>query len=138
MNRRVEVEFWYDDPLQELPEEPQLCPDDGTEVVTRVYEPVWGTISSLELVNGQPIIPPGYAATLSRALADIADRMNPRVRFIGYTKNEGLDRRTASVYEDDIGLSAARARRAGSIGKRVLPGSIYSHRAGRCCWAITR
>jgi flagellar motor protein MotB len=26
LNRRVEVEFWYDDPLQELPEEPQPCP----------------------------------------------------------------------------------------------------------------
>ncbi len=26
LNRRVEVEFWYDDPLQELPDEPQLCP----------------------------------------------------------------------------------------------------------------
>ena len=24
LNRRVEVEFWYDDPLQELPDEPQL------------------------------------------------------------------------------------------------------------------
>ena len=35
-----------------------------------------------------------------------------RLRFIGYTKNERLDRRTASVYGDDIGLSAARARRA--------------------------
>jgi flagellar motor protein MotB len=28
LNRRVEVEFWYDDPLQELPDEPQLCPGD--------------------------------------------------------------------------------------------------------------
>src|SRR5262249_39614713 len=26
LNRRVEVEFWYDDPLQELPDEPGLCP----------------------------------------------------------------------------------------------------------------
>ena len=29
MNRRVEVEFWYDDPLQDLPDEPQLCPAPG-------------------------------------------------------------------------------------------------------------
>src|SRR5690606_41906496 len=33
-------------------------------------------------------------------------------RFIGYTGNERLERRTALVYDDDIGLSAARARRA--------------------------
>ncbi|PYU29453.1 MAG: flagellar motor protein MotB [Acidobacteria bacterium] len=115
LNRRIEVEFWYDDPLQELPDEPQLCPNDVEETVTRVYDPPWGSIPPLELANGQPIIPPGYAASLSRALTDISDRTNARLRFIGYTKNEGLDRRTASVYGDDIGLSAARARRAMDI-----------------------
>ena len=112
LNRRIEVEFWYDDPLQELSEEPQLCPDDIEETVTRVYDPPWGSIPNLELANGQAIIPPGYAANLRRALADVAGRTNARLRFIGYTKDERLDRRTASVYGDDIGLSAARARRA--------------------------
>src|SRR6266568_557023 len=34
LNRRIEVEFWYDDPLQELPDEPQLCPDNVEETVT--------------------------------------------------------------------------------------------------------
>jgi hypothetical protein len=36
LNRRVEIEFWYDDPLQQLPGEPQICPieGDGT-LVTR-------------------------------------------------------------------------------------------------------
>src|SRR5258708_37510083 len=89
-----------------------MCPDDVDETVTRIYDPPWGSITSLELENGQPIIPPGYAANLRRALTDIADRTNARLRFIGYTKNERLDRRTASVYGDDIGGSAARARRA--------------------------
>src|SRR6184192_2386429 len=112
LNRRIEVEFWYDDPLQELSDEPQLCPDDTEETVTRVYDPPWGSIPSLEIENGQPIIPPGYAANLRRALTEVADRTNARLRFVGYTKNERLDRRTASVYGDDIGLSAARARRA--------------------------
>src|SRR3989442_9458628 len=112
LNRRIEVEFWYDDPLQALPDEPQLCPDDVDETVTRVYDPPWGSIPPLELANGQPIIPPDYAANLRRALTDISDRTNARMRFIGYTKNERLDRRTASVYGDDIGVSAARARRA--------------------------
>ena len=112
LNRRIEVEFWYDDPLQALPDEPQLCPDDADETVTRVYDPPWGSIPSLALENGQPIIPQDYVANLRRALTDISDRTNARLRFIGYTKNERLDRRTASVYGDDIGLSAARARRA--------------------------
>jgi len=130
LNRRVEVEFWYDDPLQELPDEPQLCPGDGgEEIVTKVYDPPWGRIATLELANGQPIIPPGYAADLHRALTDIADRTNARLRFIGYTKNERLDRRTASVYGDDIGLSAERARRTMDIVKQdpALPSARSEH-----------
>jgi flagellar motor protein MotB len=130
LNRRVEVEFWHDDPLQELPDEPQLCPGDGgEEMVTKVYDPPWGRIATLELQNGQPIVPPGYAAVLKHALTDIAGRQNARLRFIGYTKNEVLDRRTASVYGDDIGLSAARARRAMDIvtGDPLLSGARSEH-----------
>src|SRR6266705_2557638 len=129
LNRRIEVEFWYDDPLQELSDEPQLCPDDVDETVTRIYDPPWGSIPPLELANGQPIIPPDYAAYLRRALTDISDRTNARLRFIGYTKNERLDRRTASVYGDDIGLSAARAHRAMDILMQdpVLSGARSEH-----------
>jgi flagellar motor protein MotB len=130
LNRRIEVEFWYDDPLQELPDEPQLCPGDGVqEMVTKVYDPPWGSIPTLELANGQPIIPPAYAANLRRALTDIAGRTNARLRFIGYTKNERLDRRTASVDGDDIGLSAARARRTMDIVMQdpLLSGAQSEH-----------
>jgi flagellar motor protein MotB len=112
LNRRVEVEFWYDDPLQELPDEPQLCPASGNEIVTRVYDPPWGRIAPLALDDGRPIVPAGYTGPLRRALDDVAERTNARLRFVGYTANERLERRTALVYGDDIGLSAARARRA--------------------------
>ena len=113
LNRRIEVQFWHDDPLQELPDEPQLCPDaDAAEVVTKVYDPPWGGIATLQLANGRPVIPPGYIENLRRAMADIGDKTRVRLRFLGYTANERLDRRTAEVYGDDIGLSAARARRA--------------------------
>jgi flagellar motor protein MotB len=113
-NRRIEVEFWHDDPLQELPDEPRLCPGaPGSEVVTRVYDPPWGVIAPLELEQGgRAVIPGDYTQLLSRAMSDIAEKSNVRLRFIGYTKNERLDRRTAAVYGDDIGLAAARARRA--------------------------
>src|ERR1041385_9255793 len=132
MNRRIEVEFWYDDPLQELPDAPQLCPDDLEETVTRVYDPSWGSIPDLKLENGQLIIPPDYAENLHRALAYIADRTNARLRFIGYTKNEVLDRRTASVYNDDIGLSAARARHAmDTLMKDPLLAGAKSEHEGR-------
>jgi len=112
LNRRVEVEFWYDDPLQELPDEPQLCPDaPGAELVTRVYDPPWGSIPRVEIMDGQMAMPPDLAEDLRRAMQDVADERNPRIRFVGYTRNERLERRTAMVYGDDIGLSAARARR---------------------------
>jgi len=113
LNRRVEVEFWYDDALQDLPDEPQLCPETaGAEVVTRVYDPPWGRIDDVEFAGGDPVVPPGYTETLRRALTDIADKTNARLRFVGYTRNERLTRRTAAVYGDDIGFSASRARRA--------------------------
>ncbi len=132
INRRVEVEFWYDDSLQDLSDQPQLCPDDVEETVTKVYDAPWGSIPDIKLENGQLLIPPGIAENLHRALADIADRTNARLRFIGYTKNETLDRRTASVYSDDIGLSAARARRAMDIlMKDPLLAGVKSEHEGR-------
>jgi flagellar motor protein MotB len=113
LNRRIEVQFWHDDPLQELPDEPQLCPiEDAAEVVTKVYDPPWGSIVPLQLENGRAMIPPGYTESLRRAMADISGKDRVRLRFVGYTGNERLDRRTAGVYGDHIGLSAARARRA--------------------------
>jgi uncharacterized repeat protein (TIGR01451 family) len=112
LNRRIEVEFWHDDPLQELPDEPQLCPDAaGAELVTKVHDPAWGRIAPLKIEGGEAFIPPGYTDALSRAMSEVGNKTNVRLRFVGYTSNERLDRRTAIVYGDDIGLSAARARR---------------------------
>jgi flagellar motor protein MotB len=112
LNRRVEVEFWYDDPLQDLPDEPQLCPAPGNELVTRVYDPPWGALPQLAIENGEAVVPAGFTGLLRRGLADVADKTNPRLRFVGFVRNERLERRTTLVYGDDIGLSAARARRA--------------------------
>ena len=128
-NRRIEVQFWYDDPLQELPDGPQLCPNPGAEVVTKVYDPPWGSIAPLQLTNGRAIIPPGYTESLRSAMADLHDKSHVRLRFVGYTGNERLDRRTAAVYGDDVGLSAARARRAMEIvmDQMHLPASQAEH-----------
>jgi flagellar motor protein MotB len=113
MNRRVEVEFWHDDPLQDLPDEPQLCPDaPGAETVTRIYDSAEDRVGPILFENGKPVIPDGYTDTLRRIMDKISDKTNVRLRFVGYTSNKRLDRRTASVYGDDIGLSMARARRA--------------------------
>ena len=128
MNRRVEVEFWHDDALQELPDEPQLCPEDaGTETVTRVYDPPSGAIAPILFENGNPVVPEGYSDRLRQLMEEIKDKTNVRLRFVGHIANDRLDRRTAAVYGDDIGWSTARARRAmlavsekmGLAGKRL-------------------
>ncbi len=112
LNRRVEVEFWHDDPLQDLPEEPQLCPDAaGAETVSRVYDASSGGIEPIMFESGKPMVPPGYTDKLRRAMDEISHKANVRLRFTGYTSNQRLDRRTAAVYGDDIGWSMARARR---------------------------
>ena len=113
LNRRVEVEFWYDDPLQDLPDEPQLCPDaPGAETVTRVYDSPSGSIDPILFENGKPVTPDGYIDTIRRIMDEISGKTHVHLRFVGYTRNKPLDRRTAAVYGDDIGLSMARARRA--------------------------
>ena len=74
LNRRIEVEFWYDDSLQELPDEPQLCPGDaGSETVTRVYNPPWGDLPSLQLAQGAPVLPAGLPR-------QVAPRAGGRIR----------------------------------------------------------
>ena len=111
-NRRIEVEFWHDDPLEEISGEPQLCPETAAaETVTRVYDPPAGNVDSIYFEKGQPVIPPGYVERLKRIMDELSDKGNVRIRFIGYTNNARLDRRTAMVYGDDIGLSTSRARR---------------------------
>ncbi len=113
LNRRVEVEFWYDDPLQDLPDEPQLCPDQGgAETVAREYDASLGSIPPILFEKGKPVIPPGFTDHLRQIMTQNSDKPNVRLRFVGYTGNKRLDRRTAAIYGDDIGLSMARARRA--------------------------
>jgi len=128
LNRRVEVEFWYDDPLQQLPDEPQVCPIDGDgTLVTRVYDPPWGRLEPVVFEDGNINLPAGLTASIRRALDDVAGRRNARVRFVGYTRNETLERRTAVDYGDDVGLAAARARRTMEVVAQEMgldPGAV--------------
>lgn len=111
-NRRIEVEFWYDDALQVMSSEPQLCPEEaGAETVTRVYNSPNTILKPVVYESGKPVIPEGLAQALASVMAEIKDKAKVRLRFVGYTNNERLDRRLALAYGDDIGLSTARAHR---------------------------
>ncbi|RJQ76465.1 MAG: hypothetical protein C4519_14630, partial [Desulfobacteraceae bacterium] len=91
LNRRVEVEFWHDDPLQDLPGEPQLCPDAaGAETVARIYESPSGGIDPILFEDGRPVVPPGTAGRLRRLMDEISDKANVRLRFVGYTGNAAI------------------------------------------------
>jgi len=119
-NRRIEVEFWHDDPLQNISDEPQLCPETaGAETVTRVYEPPAGNVKPVYFEKGKPVFPVGYVERLTRIMAELPNKGNVRIRLIGYTNNARLDRRTARVYGDDIGLSTSRARRVKEAVKEL-------------------
>jgi flagellar motor protein MotB len=112
LNRRVEVEFWHDDPFEEFTAEAQACPEsESAEIITLAYDPPTGPIKAVRFEKGKPIILPGYTDRLKRLMSEITDKSNVRLGLTGYTSNTRMDRRTAMVYGDDIGLSTARARR---------------------------
>ncbi len=121
LNRRVEVEFWYDDPFGEVSDGLQACPESaGSEIITRTYDPPSGPIRAIRYKEGDPIIPHGYGERLSQIMQELEEKTNVRLSFIGYTNNERLDRRLAAVYGDDIGLSRSRARRAMEIIQKEI------------------
>ena len=112
-NRRVEVEFWYDDPFEQYTEDAQICPESAaSETVTLTYDPPTGPIRAIRFKDGKPVIPEGFSERLARTFSEVKDEAGARLSFIGYTNNERMDRRAAMVYGDDIGLSTSRARRA--------------------------
>jgi flagellar motor protein MotB len=120
-NRRVEVEFWYDDPFEQFTEDPQACPESsGSETVTLTYDPATGPIRAIRFKDGNPVIPKGYSERIARVLKEAENKVNVRLSFIGYTNNERMDRRSAMVYGDDIGLSTSRARRAMEMVKAEM------------------
>jgi flagellar motor protein MotB len=92
LNRRVEVEFWYDDPLQELPDEPQLCPESaGAEMLTKVYDPPWGRIADISFEEGQPVLPAGYSGVLARLQTYLTRPSHGCVLSVTRATNDSLD-----------------------------------------------
>ena len=58
-NRRVEVEFWYDDELNVLPDGLVQCPEPAQPVaVTRVFDGPSGGIPPILFDRGEPVVTP--------------------------------------------------------------------------------
>lgn len=113
LNRRVELEVWYDEPLPALPEEPQACPESRTaETINVGYQSSDGPLPPVRFKDGDPQLTDAYIQRLKTLLeTELKDKANLKIHFIGYSNNERMTRRAAMVYGDDIGLSIDRARR---------------------------
>lgn len=108
LNRRVEVEIWFDDPDKEKWQRPQICPgDEGADTVNAVYD----ERVIVPFKEGQPVYAKDFINRVKSILEKLADKANVRINFIGHTENERLSRRAAMVYGDHIGLSESRAHR---------------------------
>jgi hypothetical protein len=115
LNRRVEVEFWYDDPLRSCRTSRSSARRRGEEMVTKVYDPPWGTIATLELVERPADRSAGYAAICSARCRTSRIAPTRALRFIGYTKNE---RSTAAPRRSTATTSACPPRGAPRHGHR--------------------
>ncbi|WP_226702046.1 OmpA family protein [Microbulbifer elongatus] len=112
LNRRVEVEFWYDDLLETAADGLQACPESAAaETITIAHESPTGDIQPIFLDSGDPQISGAQLAQMQRMMDEVAGKQNVRLSFIGYSDNQRMERREAMVYGDDVGLSAARAEK---------------------------
>ena len=126
VNRRVEVEVWYDEPRDRLGIEEVLIEHEvATVKVCRVE-----TVCKLRYVDGhskrarvQNLIAPlhfgaegmevdeSFIENVRQGFANLKDKENVVVKFVGYTDESPLTGRTERIYGDHVGLSKARARR---------------------------
>src|SRR5688572_28158315 len=125
-NRRVEVEVWYDEVKQGTALDEVLIAEefrqikvcrmetvcrlryvDGNERRTRVQN----VVAPLRFGEEAVEVTPGYVEQIRQAVANLSDRHNVLVKFIGYTDDTPLTERNERIYGNHAGLSRAQARR---------------------------
>ncbi len=126
LNRRVEVEVWYDELRDKLALEEILVPHE----ISRVKVCRMETVCKLRYVDGhskrarvQNLIAPlryktetievsdAFVENIRRAFDNLSDKQNVVVKFVGYSDDLPLSGRTARIYGDHVGLTKARSRR---------------------------
>ncbi|HEX8783282.1 MAG TPA: OmpA family protein, partial [Steroidobacteraceae bacterium] len=126
LNRRVEVEVWYDQPKAREADDEVLVREQIKQVkVCRVQ-----TLCKLRFKEGAArrsrlsnVVPPlrygeenvqvspEFVEQIRKALSNLRDKSNVVVKFIGYTDQVALSERDERIYGDLLALSKARARR---------------------------
>jgi len=126
LNRRVEVEVWYDEVREKAALEEFLVPHEIRQLKVCRME----TVCKLRYVDGHakrarvqnlisPInfgdeaidVSPTFLARVKQSYDNLSDKENVTIRFVGYTDDAPLLGRTARIYGDHVGLSKAQARR---------------------------
>ncbi|WP_295803753.1 OmpA family protein, partial [uncultured Microbulbifer sp.] len=121
LNRRVEVEFWYDDLLETAADGVQACPESAAaETITITHESPTGAIPPIFIRGGEPEVSAAQLAQMQRVMDEVAGKKGVRLSFVGYSDNERMERREAMVYGDDVGLSRARARKTMELVQQKL------------------
>lgn len=108
LNKRVDLELWYDIVDDEEALQAQVCPADGdADVVNVIYDAEKPVI---QFRQGQPVYPQGLEQRINRILKTLEGKSNLRMVFVGHTSNASLTRRQAGIYPNHKALSARRAK----------------------------
>src|SRR5262245_48941368 len=135
LNRRVEVEVWYDEIRSATREEEVLVSDD----IKRVKICRMQTLCKMTFKEGQErrarvknLVAPlryedeitpvseDFIQRIRQALTNLRDRQNVTINFIGYTDDAPLAARDERIYGNHLSLSKARARRVALAVKDTL------------------
>src|SRR6185295_3784543 len=135
LNRRVEVEVWYDEIKDAVEEQEVLVSSDvrkikvcRTETVCMLrYKEgaerrarVKNLVTPLRYDDETTPISDDFTRQVRQALDNLKDRQGVTVRFIGYTDDAPLSDRDKRIYGDAVALSKARARRVALAMKDLL------------------
>ncbi len=109
LNKRVELEVWYELKQTEKDLEPRVCPFAAeAEIVDMVYEddkPI------IYFKNGEAVYPIALESRIKRIMKSLQDKDNVRVHFIGHTSKASLSRRQAKIHPTHQQLSLSRAKK---------------------------
>ncbi|TLZ28083.1 MAG: OmpA family protein, partial [Gammaproteobacteria bacterium] len=143
LNRRVEVEVWYDQPKARAADQEVLVRQQIKQVkICRMQ-----TLCKLRFKEGAArrarvsnVVPPlhydqenvqvspEFVEQIKKALNNLRDKSNVVVKFIGYTDEVALTGRDERIYGDLVALSKARAHRVALAVQEALklPGTAFA------------